>query len=69
MTNPFNEVNTKMDRTGVCVAIFRLREAMKAVSVCGADAGVWIVGDLGLHIEELQEEIGGIEYERHIGSR
>ena len=45
------------------IAILRLREAEKAVRECGTDAECWIVKDISLHIEELQNEIRGKEYE------
>lgn len=62
------EENTKMDKDKGKVAILKLREAVKFVRECGADSGDWIIRDIGLHIEELQNEIGGHEHDIGIGS-
>jgi hypothetical protein len=58
-----------MDKESAKIAILELRKAIKAVRECDTVAECWIVKDLELHIEELQNEIGGNEYEKDIGSR
>lgn len=54
MTNIEEE---RMDKECGKLAILELRKAIKAVRKCNTDAECWIVGDLNLHIEELQNEI------------
>ena len=41
------------------LAIFRLREARKAVLESGAYAECWITKDLEMHIKGLQRELEG----------
>lgn len=63
------EEDNKMDKEKAKVAIAELRKAMKAVKECKTDVECWIVKDLCMHIEELQNEIGGNEYEKNLGNR
>lgn len=54
---------SNMNKDKAMAAILKLREAMSAVRECGTDVECWIVKDISLHIEELQNEIRGEEYE------
>lgn len=54
MTNIEEE---RMDKECGKLAILELRKAIKAVRNCNTVAECWIVKDLNLHIEELQNEI------------
>lgn len=68
-TYTIEEEDKKMDKEKGKAAIFALRKAASAVRECNTVAECWIVKDLKLHIEELQNEIGGIEYDRSTGDR
>ena len=58
-----------VDKEKTKVAILEIRKAIKAVREYRADSECWIVKDMHLHIEELQNEIGGNEHEIDISSR
>jgi len=63
------EENTKMDKEKGKAAIFALRIAVSAVRECKTVAECWITKDLQMHIEEIQNEIRGIEYDKNTGDR